>query len=95
MMSDEQRSVLVVQFMTGAKWMLALLGVLTVVIFVVTIGVLSDSRKQTLDAIADLRKQVEILRDQNHWSREDRAELHQGLGEIRAALKRPDTGGER
>ena len=92
-MDSPERGVRLDQFMTSARWVLGLIAVLAVVSFVLTIGSLADSRKQTLDAIADLKKQVEVLKDQNHWSLEDRAELHQGLGEIRAAIKK--TTGER
>ena len=87
-MNDPDRGVRIDQFMVAAKGMLALIGILIVVIFVITVGSITDSRKQTLDAITDLRKQIDLLKDQNHWSVQDRAELHQANGEIREALKR-------
>ena len=87
-MNDPDRGVRIDQFMVAAKGMLALIGILIVVIFVITVGSITDSRKQTLDAITDLRKQIDLLKDQNHWSVQDRADLHQSYGEIREALKR-------
>lgn len=87
-MNDPDRGVRIDQFMVTARWMLALIGLLIVVIFVVTVGSITDARKQTLDAITDLRKQVDQLKSENHWSLQDRADLHQSYGEIREALKR-------
>lgn len=90
-MYSEERAARVDRFMTGVKWTLAVLGMMAVASFIVTIASIADSRRRTIDAISDLRKQVEVLKGQNHWSIQDRSELHQNYGEIREALKRLET----
>lgn len=91
-MNDDGRGVRIDQFMVVAKGMLFLLGFMAIVAFVLTVASIGDARKQTLDAIGDMRKQLDVLKDQNAWSQQDRAELHETTGRIREAIKRLETG---
>lgn len=87
-MDDPSRGHRLDIFITTAKWMLGLIGAIAIVSFILIVGSVSDARKQTLEAIQDLRKQVDLLKDDSHWSKQDRAELHETQGAIREALKR-------
>lgn len=90
-MNDPERGVRLDQFMTSARWLLAVIVVLACISFVIILAGITDARKQTIEAVGDMRKQIEILRDQNHWSIEDRRDLHETQGAIREALKRMEA----
>jgi len=87
-MDHPDRAAQVSAFMSTMKWMLGVLMAIAVISFVVALGAITDSRKQTLDALADMRKQLDSLKDQTVWNKQDQQALRETVGELRARLKR-------
>lgn len=87
-MDHPERMPRVESFMTSVQWALGLIIVMAVVSFVIIVAMAGDSRRQTLEAIQDLRKQVDSLKDQSQWTKEDQAQLREAMGELRASVKR-------
>ena len=38
--------------------------------------------------LGDIQRRIMVIENQNHWSIEDRAELHESQGQVRASLER-------
>ena len=90
-MDNPDRGPAVFAFMATAKAMLWILAGLAIVSLAVTLGSITESRKQTLEAIDAISKRIERLDTRADMSEKDRAELRETQGALREMLKRAEV----
>lgn len=70
-------------------WLLCFLALAVSTLFFVVVAVHQNTK--LMRQVKSMSVQMDVLSGQNHWSIEDRAELHENQERIREALKHLET----